>query len=163
MIIIKTPYSDFIINEVEVASIIYRKEDKEAKVFYKDGVTTDIKFIDRIDMHPGTPDMIFVNNVEPEPEHETEKAPVSQVTVMEIGKLMDEMEEEEVINREKYQKGGLYIRFLNACRAYNVNIQTLEDLLKKGKADFRRLRNIGPQVITLLDKVLETKYGITKW
>jgi hypothetical protein len=163
MIIIKTPYSDFIINEVEVASIIYRKEDKEAKVFYKDGVTTDIKFIDRIDMHPGTPDMTFVNNVEPEPESEPEKIPISQVTVVEIGKLMDEMEEEDVLNRGKYQKGGLYIRFLNACRAYNVNIQTLEDLLKKGKADFRRLRNIGPQVITLLDKVLETKYGITKW
>ena len=163
MIIIKTPYSDFIINEMEVASIIYRKEDKDAKVFYKDGVTTDIKFIDRIDMHPGTPDMTFVNNVEPEPGPELGKTPISQVTVVEISKLMDEMEKVEVLNRGKLQKGGLYIRFLNACRAYNVNIQTLEDLLKKGKADFRRLRNIGPQVITLLDKVLETKYGITKW
>ena len=114
-------------------------------------------------MHNGTPDMTFVNNVEPEPEPEPEKTPTNQVTVVEIGKMMDEMEEMEVLNREKYQKGGLYIRFLNACRAYNVNIQTLEDLLKKGKADFRRLRNIGPQVITLLDKVLETKYGIEKW
>ncbi len=163
MIIIKTADSDIIINEKEITSIIYRKEDKEAKIFHKDGGTTDIKFIDRIDMHNGTPDMTFVNNAEPEPEPEPEKTPVSQVTVLEIGKMMDEMEEMEVLNREKYQKGGLYIRFLNACRAYNVNIQTLEDLLEKGKADFRRLRNIGPQVIKLLDKVLETKYGITKW
>lgn len=161
MIIIKTPYSDFIINEMEVASIIYKKRDQEAKILYKDGAAIDIKSIDRIDMHNGTPDMTFVNNIEPDPE--PEKTPINQVTVVEIGKMMDEMEEVEVLNREKYQKGGLYIRFLNACRAYNVNIQTLEDLLKKGKADFRRLRNIGPQVITLLDKVLETKYGITKW
>ena len=163
MIIIKTVFSDFIINEMEVASIIYKKRDQEAKILYKDGAAIDIKSIDRIDMHNGTPDMTFVNNVEPEPEPEPEKTPTNQVTVVEIGKMMDEMEEMEVLNREKYQKGGLYIRFLNACRAYNVNIQTLEDVLKKGKADFRRLRNIGPQVITLLDKVLETKYGIEKW
>lgn len=163
MIIIKTTDSDFIINEMDVVSIIYRRYEKEAKVFYKDGGTEGIKFIDRIDMHPGTPEMTLGEVIEPEPEPEPEKTPTNQVTVLEIGRLMDEMEEIEVLNREKYQKGGLYIRFLNACRAYNVNIQTLEDLLNKGKADFRRLRNIGPQVTTLLDKVLETKYGITKW
>ena len=81
MIIIKTVFSDFIINEMEVASIIYKKRDQEAKILYKDGAAIDIKSIDRIDMHNGTPDMTFVNNVEPEPEPEPEKTPTNQVTV----------------------------------------------------------------------------------
>jgi hypothetical protein len=163
MIIIKTTDSDIIVNEVEIYSLIYKREENVVSVDFKDGSRSTKKDIINVKTYPGTPDMTFVNNIEPEPEPEPEKIPISQVTVVEIGKLMDEMEEEDVLNRGKYQKGGLYIRFLNACRAYNVNIQTLEDLLKMGKADFRRLRNIGPQVIKLLDKVIETKYGITKW
>jgi hypothetical protein len=162
MIVIETGKSVIFINEAEISDLHYKKEENEAIIHFKDYVGTAPN-IKSIKAYPGTPDMTFVNNVKPEPESEPEKIPISQVTVVEIGKLMDEMEEVEVLNRGKYQKGGLYIRFLNACRAYDVNIQTLEDLLKKGKADFRRLRNIGPQVITLLDKVLETKYGITKW
>ena len=70
MIIIKTYSSDLIINEMEVASIIYIKKGREAKISYKDGVTIGVKLIDRIDMHPGTPDMTFVNNVEPDPDPE---------------------------------------------------------------------------------------------
>jgi len=162
MILIETEKAVILINEAEISDLHYKKEENKAIIHFRDyvGEAPNIK---SIKAYPGTPDMIFVNNVEPEPEPEPKKTPTNQVTVLEIGKLMDEMEEVEVLNRGKYQKGGLYIRFLNACRAYNVNIQTLEDLLKKGKADFRRLRNIGPQVITLLDKVLETKYGIEKW
>jgi hypothetical protein len=162
MIVIETEKAVILINEAEISDLHYKKEENEAIIHFRDYVGTAPN-IKRIKTYPGTPDMTFVNNVKPEPEPEPKKIPISQVTVVEIGKLMDEMEEVEVLNRGKYQKGGLYIRFLNACRAYNVNIQTLEDLLKMGKADFRRLRNIGPQVITLLDKVLETKYGITKW
>lgn len=162
MILIETEKAAILINETEMRGLHYKKEENEATIHFKNDYVTASN-VKSIKTYPGTPDMTFVNNVEPEPEPEPEKTPTNQVTVVEIGKLMDEMEEVEVLNREKYQKGGLYIRFLNACRAYNVNIQTLEDLLKKGKADFRRLRNIGPQVITLLDKVLETKYGITKW
>lgn len=160
MIVIETEKAVILVNEAETSDLHYKKEDNKAIIHFRDyvGEAPNIK---SIKTYPGTPDMTFVNNVEPEPE--PEKTPTNQVTVVEIGRLMDEMEEMEVLNREKYQKGGLYIRFLNACRAYNVNIQTLEDLLKKGKADFRRLRNIGPQVIALLDKVLETKYGIEKW
>ena len=160
MIVIETEKAVFLINESDMNGLHYKKEENEAVIHFKHDYVTASK-VKSIKTYPGTPDMTFVNNAEPEPE--PEKTPVSQVTVVEIGKLMDEMEEIEVLNRGKYQKGGLYIRFLNACRAYNVNIQTLEDLLKMGKADFRRLRNIGPQVIKLLDKVLETKYGITKW
>ena len=160
MILIETEKAVILINEAEISDLHYKKEENEAIIHFKDYVGTAPN-IKSIKTYPGTPDMTFVNNVETDPE--PEQKPIDQVTVLEIGKLMDEMEEEEVMNREKYQKGGLYIRFLNACRVYNVNIQTLEDLLKMGKADFRRLRNIGPRVITLLDKVLETKYGITKW
>ena len=163
MIIIKTTDSDIIVNEAEIYSLIYKRKENVVSVDFKDGSRDKRTDVINVKTYTGTPDMTFVNNVEPEPEPEHEKTPISQVTVVEIGKMMDEMEEVEVLNREKYQKGGLYIRFLNACRAYNVNIQTLEDLLKMGKADFRRLRNIGPQVIKLLDKVLETKYGIEKW
>ena len=162
MIIIETEKAVILINEAEISDLHYKKEENEAVIHFRDYVGTAPN-IKRIKTYSGTPDMTFVNNVEHEPEPDSEKIPANQVTVVEIGKLMDEMEEIEVLNRGKYQKGGLYIRFLNACRAYDVNIQTLEDLLKMGKADFRRLRNIGPQVITLLDKVLETKYGITKW
>lgn len=162
MIVIETEKAVILINEAEISDLHYKKEENEAIIHFRDYVGTAPN-IKSIKTYPGTPDMTFVNNIEPEPEPEPEKIPISQVTVVEIAKLMDEMEEVEVLNRGKYQKGGLYIRFLNACRAHDVNIQTLEDLLKKGKADFRRLRNIGPQVITLLDKVLETKYGITKW
>lgn len=162
MIIIETEKAVILINEAEISDLHYKKEENEVVIHFRDYVG-NAQNIKSIKTYPGTPDMTFVNNIEPESEPEPEKTPTNQVTVVEIGKLMDEMEEIEVLNRGKYQKGGLFIRFLNACRAYNVNIQTLEDLLKMGKADFRRLRNIGPQVITLLDKVLETKYGITKW
>ena len=162
MIVIETEKAVILVNEAEISDLHYKKEDNKAIIHFRDyvGEAPNIK---SIKTYPGTPEMTLGKVIEPEPEPEHEKTPTNQVTVVEIGKMMDEMEEMEVLNREKYQKGGLYIRFLNACRAYNVNIQTLEDLLKKGKADFRRLRNIGPQVITLLDKVLETKYGIEKW
>lgn len=160
MIVIETEKAVILVNEAEISDLHYKKENNKAIIHFRDyvGEAPNIK---SIKTYPGTPEMTLGEVIEPEPE--PEKTPTNQVTVLEIGRLMDEMEEIEVLNREKYQKGGLYIRFLNACRAYNVNIQTLEDLLNKGKADFRRLRNIGPQVTTLLDKVLETKYGITKW
>ena len=162
MIVIETEKAVILINEAEISDLNYKKGENEAVIHFRDYVGT-VPNIKSIKTYPGTPEMTLGKVIEPEPEPEPEKTSTNQVTVLEIGKLMDEMEEEEVLNCGKIQKGGLYIRFLNACRAYNVNIQTLEDLLNMGKADFRRLRNIGPQVITLLNKVLETKYGIEKW
>ena len=163
MILITTTNAEVIVNEAEILDLRFELDQQKVVVNFKDGSQGSRGNVINVKTYPGTPEMTLSEVIEPEPEPEPEKTPISQVTVVEIGKMMDEMEEVEVLNRGKLQKGGLYIRFLNACRAYNVNIQTLEDLLKKGKADFRRLRNIGPQVITLLDKVLETKYGITKW
>lgn len=162
MILIETEKAVILINEAEISDLHYKKEENEAVIHFRDYVGTAPN-IKSIKTYTGTPEMTLGKVIEPEPEPEPEKIPTNQVTVLEIGRLMDEMEEEEVLNRGKCQKGGLFIRFVNVCRSYGVNINTLEDLLKMGKADFRRLRNIGPQVITLLDKVLETKYGITKW
>jgi hypothetical protein len=168
MIIIKTPYSDFIINEVEVASIIYRKEDKEAKVFYKDGVTTDIKFIDRIDMHPGTPDMTFVNNVEPETEPEPEPKDYEDDSILVLYKELKRIEEEEKERKKaehpewKYiQKKGTATRAIVVARQHDIN--TIGDLLKVGRVTFQGFRNAGPKCGKLITQGLSNLYGIEKW
>lgn len=171
MIIIKTPYSDFIINEMEVASIIYRKEDKDAKVFYKDGVTTDIKFIDRIDMHPGTPDITFVNNVEPEPGPELEKTSAADYENDSILVLYNELKriEEEEKERKKeqhpgfkyFQRKGSATRAIVVARQHDIN--TIGDLLKVGRITFQSFRNAGPKCGELITQGLSNLYGIEKW
>ena len=168
MIIIKTPYSDFIINEMEVASIIYRKKDQEAKVFYKDGVTTDIKFIDRIDMHPGTPDMTFVNNVEPEHESEPKPKDYEDDSILVLYNELKRIEEEEKERKKEQHPGFKYIqRKGNATRAIVVarqhDINTIGDLLKVGRITFQSFRNAGPMCGNLITQGLSNLYGIEKW
>ena len=166
MIIIKTPYSDFIINEMEVASIIYRKEDKDAKVFYKDGVTTDVKFIDRIDMHPGTPDMTFVNNVEPEPEPEPKDYEDDSILVLykELKRIEEEEKERKKAERPEWkyiQKKGTATRAIVVARQHDIN--TIGDLLKVGRVTFQGFRNAGPKCGELITQGLSNLYGIEKW
>ena len=169
MIIIRTPYSDFIINEMEVASIIYIKKEREAKISYKDGVTIGVKVIDRIDMHPGTPDMTFVNNVKPEPEPESEKTPAADYendSIMVLYKELSRMEEEE---REKErdkgwkyaQKKGTATRAIVIARQHDIN--TIGDLLKVGRITFQGFRNAGPKCGELITQGLSNLYGIEKW
>jgi hypothetical protein len=166
MIIIKTPYSDFIINEMEVASIIYRRNDKEAKVLYKDGGTEDIKFIDRIDMHNGMPDMTFVNNIEPEPESKPKD--YENDSILMLYNELKRIEEEEKERKKEQHPGFKYFqRKGNATRALVVarqhNINTIGDLLKVGRIIFQGFRNAGPKSGELITQGLSNLYGIEKW
>ena len=167
MIIIKTPYSDFIINEMEVASIIYRKTDREAKICYKDGVTNEVHFIYRIDMYNGTPEMTF-DKIVFEPEPEPLPKDYEDDSILVLYNELKRIEEEEKERKKEQHPGFKYIqRKGNATRAIVVarqhDINTIGDLLKVGRITFQGFRNAGPKCGELITQGLSNLYGIEKW
>ena len=62
----------------------------------------------------------------------------------------------------KYDLGrGLSTRFARIASRYDIH--TLGDLLKLGKFEFSRLRNVGSELLLNLNKSLEELYGIKSW
>lgn len=62
----------------------------------------------------------------------------------------------------KYDLGrGLSTRFARVARMYDIS--TLGDLLKMGKFEFSRLRNVGSALLLNLNRSLEELYCIKNW
>lgn len=168
MIVIETEKAVILINEAEISDLHYKKEENEAVIHFRDYVGTAPN-IKSIKTYPGTPDMTFVNNVEPEHEPEPEKTPTADYendSILVLYKELSRMEEEE---REKErdagwkyaQKKGTATRAVVIARQHDIN--TIGDLLKVGRLTFQGFRNAGPKCGELITQGLSNLYGITKW
>lgn len=60
-----------------------------------------------------------------------------------------------------YQKSGNGVRFLNACKANDI--ETIGQLLTFGRVRFEETRNMGRMCCDVITKALTNLYGIEKW
>lgn len=94
-------------------------------------------------------------------EYESEKV---MVVYREIDRL-DIIERDEQKKKHPgcgpYQKSGNGIRFLNACKANEI--ETIGQLLTFGRVRFEETRNMGRMCCDVITKALTNLYGIEKW
>ena len=57
--------------------------------------------------------------------------------------------------------GGARTRFLRVCREFEI--KTIGDLLRLGRRDFRKFRDIGGRTCYVVQMALELQYGITNF
>ena len=165
MIVIETEKAVILINESEMNGLNYKKKENEATIHFKHDYVTASN-IKSIKTYPGTPEMTFVNNVEPEPESEPKPKDYENDSILVLYKELSRMEEEE---REKErdagwkyaQKKGTATRAVVIARQHDIN--TIGELLKVGRITFQGFRNAGPKCGALITQGLSNLYGITKW
>ena len=165
MIVIETEKAVILINEAEISDLHYKKGENEAVIHFRDYVGTAPN-IKSIKTYPGTPDMTFVNNVEPEPEPLPKDYENDSILV--LYNELKRIEEEEKRKRKEERPECKYIqRKGNATRAVVVarqhDINTIGDLLKVGRVTFQGFRNAGPKCGVLITQGLSNLYGIEKW
>ena len=166
MIIIKTTDSDIIVNEAEIYSLVYEREKNVVSVFFKDDSKNTRNDVISVKTYSGTPDMTFVNNVEPEPEPEPKDYEDDSILV-----LYNELKRIEYKEKEKrkeqcpglkyIQRRGIATRAVVVARQHDIN--TIGDLLKVGRVNFQAFRNAGPKCGELITQGLSNLYGIEKW
>jgi hypothetical protein len=86
------------------------------------------------------------------------------------GKLFEEMNRIETIEREEYKRkfphgccnrSGNAVRFLNVVKDHDI--ETVGQLLEAGSKSVSRMLNIGQKTIEEVSLALENVYGITEW
>lgn len=166
MIIIKTTDSDIIVNEAEIYSLVYEREKNVVSVFFKDDSKNTRNDVINVKTYPGTPDMTFVNNVEPEPEPEPKDYEDDSILVL-YNEIKRIEKEEKKKKKEQYpglkyiQTSGTATRAIVVARQHDIN--TIGDLLKVGRVTFQGFRNAGPKCGELITQGLSNLYGIEKW
>lgn len=85
--------------------------------------------------------------------------------------LYEEIDRLDIIERDEqkkkypgwghYQKSGNGVRFLNACKANDI--ETIGQLLTFGRVRFEETRNMGRMCCDVITKALTNLYGIEKW
>jgi hypothetical protein len=109
--------------------------------------------------------LIFQADKQPAPPTAYDEQPV-MVLYEEINRLdeLDKREKEKLLrergSRRRIQKSGRGIRFLNVCR--QEEIETIGQIVKMGRANFERVRNMGRDCADKVGEALENLYGI-KW
>jgi len=104
---------------------------------------------------------------------QADKAP-TQPAEYESEKVMvvyEEIDRLDIIERDEqkrkhpgwghYQKSGNGVRFLNACKANDI--ETIGQLLTFGRVRFEETRNMGRMCCDVITKALTNLYGIEKW
>ena len=168
MILIKTTDSDIIVNEAEIYSLIYKREENVVSVDFKDGSRDKRTDVINVKTYPGTPDMTFINNVEPDHEPEPKPKDYENDSILVLYNELKKIEEEEKRKRKeerpecKYiQRKGNATRTIVVARQHDIN--TIGDLLKVGRITFQSFRNAGPMCGELIAQGLNNLYGIEKW
>ena len=161
------------INESECVSIVYNKENRMVKASPIQRTAdiglpmNDMKFFDVVSV-------TYVNEAHPTSQIFQEDKPTPPPAAYENDKVMDvykEIDRLDILEREEqkkkyptwghYQKSGNGVRFLNACKA--VDIETVGQLLAYGRTDFEEVRNMGRKCCDVITQALTNLYGIEKW
>ena len=163
------------INESECVSVVYNKEDRMVRACPIQRTAdiglpmNDMKFFDVVSVtynnETQPTSLIFQADKQPAPPTAYDEQPV-MVLYEEINRLdeLDKKEKEKLLrergSRRRIQKSGRGIRFLNVCR--QEDIETIGQIVKMGRANFERVRNMGRDCADKVGEALENLYGI-KW
>ena len=126
------------IEVVDVAEVIYTNEAHPTCLSFK------------TDKTPATPS-----------EYDNESLTALHSEIDKLDELEKEEKKKKYPNWGVYQKNGYARRFMNVCRYYNI--ETIGQLLKTGRSDFERLRNMGRECADRVSMALKNLYGIEKW
>ena len=148
MIIIKTTKGDAFVNENEIFIVEHDREHRQAIIrSAKDGLNCIFNEADAI---------IYTNKAyTTAADSDTNRQP--DYASDDIEKLYQEMIKLDV----GYYTGGTATRFYNTCRKNDIN--TVGELLEKGRAGMLRLEQIGKKGIYLANTALKNLYGIKTW
>ena len=174
MITVQRENGDVIfINEHEHIHCVYKKEERKF-IAIPTQPTANIGIPrDRIEVE----DVVcvaYTNEAQPTSLiFQADKAP-TQPAEYESEKVMvvyEEIDRLDIIEREEqkkkypgwghYQKSGNGVRFLNACKANDI--ETIGQLLAFGRVRFEETRNMGRMCCDVITKALTNLYGIEKW
>jgi len=93
---------------------------------------------------------------------------LNKIPIATLANDIDELDAEETKKRqERYpehyraQKAGRAVRVINVCRANDI--KTIGDLLRFGRNEFLRQRNMGRLSVELTDTALRRKYNVMEW
>ena len=146
--------------------LIDRYAGRGAKVVYKNGGISE--FANAIYV-----EIITTKPTETETESkkvEDEQPPADYRNDKLNGKLFDEMNRIESIEREEYKRkfphgccnrSGNAVRFLNVVKDHDI--ETVGQLLEAGSKSVSKMLNIGKKTIEEVSLALENVYGITEW
>ena len=166
MIIIKTTNGDCFVNENEIHIVQHDREQRQAVIrSAKDGLNCIINEVDAI---------IYTNEAyTTATESDTDSQPEQQPDYAsdDIARLWEEMDRLEKLARDERRKnrpdlsntqtGGNATRFVSRCRSNGID--TIGDLLKKGRTHILQLSGIGVNCAKLADTALKNLYGIENW
>ena len=159
MIIIKTTNGDCFVNENEIHIMQHDREQRLAVIrSAKDDLNCIIHDVDAI---------IYTNEAyTTATESDTDSQPEQQpdYAIDGIEKLWQEMnrlEEQTRDERCKNHTDGNATRFVSRCRSNGID--TIGDLLKKGRTHILQLSGIGVNCAKLADTALKNLYGIENW
>lgn len=148
------------------AGLIERYAGRGAKIVYKNGETCLIENALHVEV-------IITKPAETETESkkvEDEQPPADYRNDKLNGKLFEEMNRIESIEREEYKRkfphgccnrSGNAVRFLNVVKDHDI--ETVGKLLEAGSKSVSRMLNIGKKTIEEVSLALENVYGITEW
>ena len=166
MIIIKTTNGDYFINENEIHIVQHDREQRLAVIrSAMDDLNCIIHDVDAI---------IYTNEAyTTATESDTDSQPEQQPDYASdgIARLWEEMDRLEKLARDERRKkrpdlsntqtGGNATRFCSKCRSNGI--ETIGDLLKKGRTHILQLSGIGVNCAKLADTALKNLYGIENW
>ena len=166
MIIIKTTNGDYFINENEIHIMQHDREQRQAVIrSAMDDLNCIIHDVDAI---------IYTNEAyTTATESDTDSQPEQQPDYAsdDIARLWEEMDRLEKLARDERRKNrpdlsnihtdGNATRFCSKCRSNRI--ETIGDLLKKGRTHILQLSGIGVNCAKLADTALKNLYGIENW
>lgn len=159
MIIIKTTTGDQFINENAIHIVQHDREQRRAVIrSAKDGLNCIINEVDAIIYTNEAYTTATESNIDSQPEQQPDYASDD------IARLWEEMDRLERLARDerrKNQTDGNATRFVSRCKSNGI--ETIGDLLKKGRTHILQLRYIGVNSAKLADTALKNLYGIENW
>lgn len=166
MIIIKTTNGDYFVNENEIHIVQHDREQRQAVIrSAKDGLNCIINEVDAIIYTNDAYTTATENDTDSQPEQQPDYASDD------IARLWEEMDRLEKLARDERRKNrpdlsnihtdGNATRFCSKCQSNRID--TIGDLLKKGRTHILQLSGIGVNCAKLADTALKNLYGIENW
>ena len=166
MIIIKTTNGDCFVNENVIHIVQHAREQRQAVIrSAKDGLNCIINEVDAIIYTNEAYTTAMESDTDSQPELQPDYASDN------IARLWEEMDRLEKLARDERRKNrpdlsnihtdGNATRFVSKCRSNRI--ETIGDLLKKGRTHILQLSGIGVNCAKLADTALKNLYGIENW
>ena len=169
MITVQRENGDVIfINEHEHIHCAYKKEERKFIAIPKQPTADivipveDVVCVTYTNEAQPTSLIFQADKTPPQPaEYENEKVMVLYEEIDRLETIEREEQKKKYKGRGHYQKSGNGVRFINTCRANDI--ETIGQLLTFGRVRFETIRNMGRKCCDVITKALTNLYGIEKW